>query len=103
MRFVLSVRTLAEETRASRMMLAWLLPAAILLIANWCLYLWKLFPLAGTPDPVAIHYSVLVGIDKLLPWYWTLLPAVAGSVHWEYQCVTLPSGVRRCSWVQVES
>lgn len=54
-------------------MKAWFFPAAGLVLLNWALYGWKLSSFIGSPEPLPVHYSVLVGIDKLLPWYWMLV------------------------------
>ncbi|MBP9748802.1 hypothetical protein KBD18_01220 [Patescibacteria group bacterium] len=53
-------------------MKAWFFPAALFLLLNWALYAWKLSSFIGKVEPIPVHYSILVGIDKLLPWYWTL-------------------------------
>lgn len=49
-------------------------------ILAWAVYLWKLLPLVGRVEPVAVHYSVQFGIDRLAAWYWTLLPPVLATL-----------------------
>jgi hypothetical protein len=53
--------------------------AAAFLLMNWLLYAWKLSAFIGKAEPIPVHYSILVGIDKLLPWYWTLISPVLAT------------------------
>lgn len=59
----------------------WFFVAIGLVVLNWVVAVWKLLPLAQRTDPIALHYSVIMGIDRLGLWYWTFLPAVLGFVY----------------------
>ncbi len=60
-------------------MKAWFFPALLFLLLNWALYAWKLSSFIGHAEPIPVHYSILLGIDKLLPWYWTLTSPVLAT------------------------
>lgn len=81
-----AIKAFRAEFGPSRAMRWCFYASAFLLVAQVALYLWKLLPLAGRADPVAVHYSVLVGIDRLGPWWWTLysplLAIGSAAVDW---------------------
>lgn len=65
--------------RRSRAFAACVTAAFFLVLLSWAVFFWKLLPLAGSPNPIPIHYSVVLGIDKFLPWRWTLTTPLLGT------------------------
>jgi hypothetical protein len=75
------IQTLFGDASKDALMKAWFFPALALFFLHWGLYVWKLSSFIGHVNPLPMHYSVLVGIDKLLPWYWMLVaPLLATGV-----------------------
>lgn len=64
---------IAFEQRITKV---WFFFAAFLLALNMGVAVWKLLPLSKRVDPIALHYSVIMGIDRLAAWYWAFLPVV---------------------------
>jgi|GEM_PF-1515559 len=75
---VKALKSLVAEAKPSRAMRACFWVSTTILVLIWALYAIKILPLAWSGEPLALHYSVLVGIDKIGPWWWTLSgPALA--------------------------
>jgi hypothetical protein len=71
-------RQIKVELGNDRFILYCLYSSTALAAAAWLLTLIKLIPLAWKKEPLMLHYSVLVGIDRIGPWYWTLVwPALS--------------------------
>ena len=86
MQWIPSLRVAVREAWQHRSVKLMVIPSMTLLFVHWALHIWKLTPLAGRMEPIPVHYSVQIGIDRLLPWYWTLAAPIIATAAFLVNC-----------------
>lgn len=74
------LRTVLEKNYRSWVMRVWLGGSLVMVLAAYGVIGFVVFPIRSSAAAFPYHYTIYFGVDRLGPWYQTLMPAYIATI-----------------------